>query len=772
LPLPIRLPAVSWSIRRALTFIVLASVLPAMAVLTVTGVEHLRRVQEDALELAQGLARGLAALHEGVAGESRVMLSALARTRMVKDGDNADCNGVFAGILQDKPELTNVLMTDAAGRVVASGLPPFLGTDVSDRKYFRDAMASGEFSAGDYIHGRTSGLPIQVFALPLTGPDGRPRGIIAMSYQLNMYEKFLESYPLPPSARVAFIDSKGVRMLAYPAGSDRPPGKPVAAGMWERTKSFPGDEGWFDGERMDGEPGLFVFSRLRLADGAEPFVTVVVSFSDKDIRGEAGRLLVRNVSLTCVAAALALLFSMLLGKYAILRDVTGLMDAASRLGAGDLDARADPGRGCTEIRDLSSRFNAMADALAERQQQLARSTRELASIRNMLSNILESMPSAVIGLDRQERITHWNRGAVLLTGIGASEALGRPLGEVFPWLSSQVDHVERKGREVDPLQMVGHAFPEGGETRFVDILAYPLVSNGVDGAVVRVDDVTSRVRLEALLVQSEKMSSIGSLAGGMAHEINNPLSGILQSVQVILRRLSPDVESNRQTAAECGLGLEALQAYLRRRGVLQFLDTIREAGERAAKLVRNMLGFIRKSSSARIPVSLPEIVDRAVEIAGTDYDLKKKYDFRSVEIVREYAPDMPPVASSPTDLEQVVYNLLVNAAQAMASPDMPPRRPRIVLRVYAEGPLGVLEVEDNGPGMEELVRDRIFEPLFSTKEPGEGTGLGLAVVWFIVVNSYGGDIRVESSPGMGARFVARLPLAAPGLPGEAANSAG
>jgi signal transduction histidine kinase len=368
------------------------------------------------------------------------------------------------------------------------------------------------------------------------------------------------------------------------------------------------------------------------------------------------------------------------------------------------------------------------------------------------------MPSAVIGLDRRNVITNWNQGAEHLSGTSAGSALGKPLHEVFPWLAGQVDNKDKIPCGATPLRLERCAFPEGNEIRFVDILAYPLVANGVEGAVVRVDDVTRRVELEAIMIQTEKISSMGCLAGGMAHEINNPLAGILQSIQNIQRRMSPGLEANIRAAEAVGTTLEAVVSYLQNREIPKFLDSIKQSGERAAKIVKNMLGFIRKSNSAHMPVHLPELVDRVIEIAATDYNLKKKYDFRRIEIIREYDPIMPPVCCSPSDIEQVAYNLLANAAQAMGSVDSPTEPPRLTLRIYQEGLFGVFEVEDNGPGMDEDVRKRVFEPLFTTKEPGEGTGLGLAVSYFIVVNSYGGSIQVESEKGKGSRFIIRLPL--------------
>jgi signal transduction histidine kinase len=137
--------------------------------------------------------------------------------------------------------------------------------------------------------------------------------------------------------------------------------------------------------------------------------------------------------------------------------------------------------------------------------------------------------------------------------------------------------------------------------------------------------------------------------------------------------------------------------------------------------------------------------------------LKKKYDFRRIEIVREYEPDMPRIPCTETEIEQVILNLLKNAAQAMI--DIPPdRKPTITLHLRREQRYAVIEVADNGPGMTEETRRRVFEPFFTTKEPGIGTGLGLSVSYMIVTQNHKGLMEVASTPGEGARFTVRLPL--------------
>jgi len=385
--------------------------------------------------------------------------------------------------------------------------------------------------------------------------------------------------------------------------------------------------------------------------------------------------------------------------------------------------------------------------------------RKLRETRNLLSNILESMPSAIIGLDAAGLVTHWNKGAAELCGHEASEAVGRPLADVCPWLDQGGDLTRAQGSL--RIQVDAGGGQASGQIRHYDLLVYPMVSEGGQGAVLRVDDVTHKMRLEEMMVQTEKMMSVGGLAAGMAHEINNPLGGILQGVQNVRRRLSPDIAANLEAAREAGCDLQAVQDYCRRRGILEFLDSIRLSGERAARIVGNMLGFSRRTQSAAVPARLDALMENSLELAATDYDLKKKYDFKKIEIVREFEPDVPPVPCSAMEIEQVLLNLLRNAAQAMGSSPEGGRPGRITLRLRREADMAVMEVEDNGPGMSEEVRRKAFEPFFSTKAPGEGTGLGLSVSFFII-SAHKGVIYVLSRPGQGCRFVIRLPLAQAG----------
>jgi len=391
--------------------------------------------------------------------------------------------------------------------------------------------------------------------------------------------------------------------------------------------------------------------------------------------------------------------------------------------------------------------------------------RRVVWLQHYFKNIIDAMPSALVAVDRHGTVTQWNREAEQVTAVSHDAALGRDLTEVFPILRDQFELVRQAVRQRTLRQAEKIAYTRQGKQRYADIMIYPLEVDGMQGAVIRVDDVTARVRLEDTMVQTEKMLSVGGLAAGMAHEINNPLSGMLQNAQNILRRIDPNLPQNLDVAAACGIELPRLHAYLETRGVLRFIEGIRQSGERASTTVADMLNFSRQSDSRLLPTKLETLVDRTVGLAAHDYDLRKKYDFREIQIVREFASNLPEVLCAATEIEQVLLNLLRNASQALRLNPAPPEAPRITLRLKHAAPFVRLDVADNGPGMDEETRKRVFEPFFTTKEVGVGTGLGLSVSYFIVTNHHHGTLRVESSPGHGACFILHLPVVKPAARG-------
>jgi PAS domain S-box-containing protein len=372
------------------------------------------------------------------------------------------------------------------------------------------------------------------------------------------------------------------------------------------------------------------------------------------------------------------------------------------------------------------------------------------------------MPSVLIGVDPWGYITVLNQPAEQVSGLSWEAAQGRFFGELFPQLESQFEQVRQAIHIGRPIKTPRMTLEVQGELHYADVMVYPLMADSASGAVIRVDDVTGRVRIESMMVQTEKMLSVGGLAAGMAHEINNPLGAILQGSQNILRRIDPSMTQNRAAAEAVGIDLDRLHRYLERRGIPRFLEGIREAGTRAAKIVADMLSFSRGGESRFAPVEVEDLLETVLRLAASDYDLKKKYDFKRIAIERDYDPARRLVYCDKTEIEQVILNLLKNAAQAMTEEGTP--SPTITLCTRYEPDYVLIEVVDNGPGMDEKTLKRVFEPFFTTKDVGSGTGLGLSVSYFIVTEQHNGRLSVRSKPGQGACFSIRLPLRREVLP--------
>ncbi|MHC5348996.1 sensor histidine kinase [Metapseudomonas furukawaii] len=445
-----------------------------------------------------------------------------------------------------------------------------------------------------------------------------------------------------------------------------------------------------------------------------------------------------------------------------------------------------------EIGSLSDAFNTMLSRIEAREQQLKRARddaqaafdqahtlaeetrhsnrklelevqvrskieKKLTGFQNYLNSIIDSMPSALIALDEQLYVTQWNQEASALSGTSMDDALNQPVFLAFPSLKPFLPQIRltAEKHKVEKVERV--SWRVGEDVKHYALTFYPLTGGAGRGVVIRIDDITQRLSMEELMVQSEKMLSVGGLAAGMAHEINNPLGAILHNVQNIRRRLSPELDRNQEQAAISGISLESVNQYLEAREVPRLLDDIQYAGARAAKIVTHMLAFSRRSNRQLAPCQLPMLIDQALEIASNDFDLTEGFDFKELQIVREFDPDLGPVPGTANELEQVLLNLLKNAAQAVHQRE-DGEEGRITLRTRLCPPWAEIQVEDNGVGIPETVRKRIFEPFFTTKEVGQGTGLGLSVSYFIITNNHKGQMEVQSRPGQGTCFTLRLPL--------------
>jgi len=382
---------------------------------------------------------------------------------------------------------------------------------------------------------------------------------------------------------------------------------------------------------------------------------------------------------------------------------------------------------------------------------------------------LNSIGDGVVTTDITGRVTQMNPVAQQLMGLKSGEACGKLLSEVFNIVNAKtkkvVDNPVAKvlslGKVVGLANHTVLIAKDGNEYQIADSAA-PIkdVDNNIIGVVLVFRDVTEEYRMQDMMIQSEKMLSVGGLAAGMAHEINNPLAGMMQTANVMTTRLvgNSKIPANLKAAEESGISMGALAKYMESRAIPRMLKTINESGQRVADIVNNMLSFARKSDNLKSSYRIDELIEKTLELAATDYDLKKKYDFKLIEIKKEYEDNLPFVVCEGAKIQQVLLNLFRNGAQAMEMDKT--NNPQLIVRTRynKEKSRVTIEVEDNGPGMDESTRKRVFEPFFTTKPVGVGTGLGLSVSYFIITENNGGELTVESKLGEGAKFIISLPV--------------
>jgi two-component system NtrC family sensor kinase len=361
---------------------------------------------------------------------------------------------------------------------------------------------------------------------------------------------------------------------------------------------------------------------------------------------------------------------------------------------------------------------------------------ELELLKEFNESIVESINAGLLAADLDGRITHLNSALENTFTITRDEAIGKRVEDLFAedfadtlhqvlgpdgWRLSQT-------RQIYKLHMTTRA----GRSLVLNIALAPLRddSNELTGALVMMEDVSERIHLEEQLQQREKLSSIGLLAAGVAHEVNTPLTGVSSYTQMLMSMLP---ENDPKHA---------------------LLQKVSRQADRATDIVNNLLNFSRTGSATEFTgVNINRVLDDTLQL------LEPQLRRSQIEIERKYGADLPLVHGNSVKLQQVFTNLILNARDSIVN-----GTGKITLSTLAEGDASslVVEVADNGAGIAPENVAKIYDPFFTTKGVGGGTGLGLAVTYGIV-QEHAGHISVSSAPGQGTTFRITLPTTDPSM---------
>ena len=469
--------------------------------------------------------------------------------------------------------------------------------------------------------------------------------------------------------------------------------------------------------------------------------TLAIGFWQRSVLEESSGVSILNAIIIGDLMVMFGLFLHLMLRELVTRPLEKFVEATRRIASGDLSAPIPVAGQTLEEERLASSFADMIERLrvsreeisranAELEQRVATRTEELRQAKNASDTVVATIADGIYTVDADRNIRIFNSAAEKLTGLKSADVVGKKCYDVlrYPFCKDNCI-LMRLHEKHGPAERPGEEYLEekrsGGRAWLVSGALF--ASTEFTGGAETIKDLSYSRKMQQQMRQVDKLTSLGILSAGVAHEINNPLSNIRIYGQLLQEDLG------RMTAAD--------------QGPRDALRHILEQTDRASSIVRKMLEFSRQSQPEMESIDIADVLHQSLEMVRYMLDAKR------IGVKLELAPDLPRVAGSRTSLQQVFVNLFTNAGQAMTAGGAL----AVEARAAADPARVTITVHDTGCGIKEGDLERIFDPFFTTKDVGEGTGLGLSISYGII-KDHRGDLSVESSEGEGTTFTIALPV--------------
>jgi len=708
------MPLSRLTIKHQLLIIVSLIALPAICIIISSGLQQRGAAIHDAKMETQKLAETIVSEQKNLIASTRQLFIALSQLPDVTSRKHVEVQVILAEILRLSPQYSNIFVADPSGVVWASAVPLSEAVSVADRRYFRNALASGRLSSGEYHIARTSKKATLNLGYPLKDNAGKVTAVICAGLSLDYYRHIFDAYNLPKGASFALIDHKGI-ILARAVEPEKYVGKQSSPEIFKHMLEGPEEETSIGTSSVVGDDRIQTYRKLRLEGESTPYMYVRAGIPTKVVMSAANAALGKNLMIYSASLLVAIFFSWLIGRKYIIDRVLALQRSSQRLADGDLGTRVAHEIGGGELGALGQAFDNMAQKLAYREQALRESE-------NNYRDIFNTTHDALIVNDESGRILEANRSAEIMFGYTREELLHMSVEDLIsgepPYSFPEALLLMAKAMKEGTQEFEWSSRRRNGESFWTEIAITPTSVVGERRVLAVISDITGRKEMEH--IKEAMLSTI-------SHEMRSPLTAMLGFLEFVIEN-------------------EVADAQLK-----EYHTIMHKEAERLNETITNFLDM------QRLKARLHSNNFKHLEVRPLLEEVVAIFDSPSARhsIVVAAPSNLPPIFGEDELLHQAFSNLLSNAIKYS------PEGSEVVLDARLEDNSVTLWVKDAGIGIPSESVDKVFDMFYrvegAAKRQIAGTGLGLALVKEIVA-AHNGQVWVESILGQGSTFYISLPL--------------
>jgi PAS domain S-box-containing protein len=738
------------SLRTQLLLLAILLTIPSLGIIIFNGYKQRNEDLRQAAVETQKLADNIAAEQEHLTHEAEQLGKLIAQLPEVKQRDPDKVRSILATILNDNSQYLDILIADSSGSVWSSGKRLKHPVSVADRSYFKNALASKRFSSGEYVIGKISGNPTLAMGYPLLDRRGEVEGVVALSFNLDRLKPLLERSQLPHDTNYVIVDHKGI-IISRGHDAAGLVGTSIKPDAFKSMEVNP-DKATYEIVRRDGDRRILTHRKLWLSGEQRPYLYVLAGISYKTAVAKAYREIVYNSALLVPFVIIAFALVFYIGKRSISDRVTVLDNAARQLAFGSLPGKiADLVKG-GELGHLGETFDDMARQLKIREQALQDS-------HTLLQQTFASLNEAVFIVQTGTRM-------IQDVNITVERMFGYTRDELIGSTTSCLHVNEEMSQQFGSAMLKAYAEKGLFETTFkmrrkdgtvFDSEHCVTPIRDENGAIVRhvcvVRDISERKRSEQVLV--EKTQMLADINDNLELMVNKTVSELRQKDQMLIQQsrlaamgemINNIAHQWRQPLNNIGLIVQNLKydfeaGQLTQEGMAADMELTMDTIRYMSRTIDDFRNFFRQDKEqrefkvAQALSTIMGILDASLKKNGVKTEISADDNVSCSGYLNEYG--------------QALLNIIINAKDVLVERHV--AGPVIRIRVFSEHGKSVVTIRDNGGGIGDDVLPRIFDPYFSTKEPGKGTGIGLYMSKAIIEKNMNGRLIAENVDG-GAEF--------------------